>query len=46
MEQGETKVEVEALQAEVKPYDCDTTPVNGNGTDELRMHEHTATLSF
>ncbi len=46
IEKGGTKVEVEGLRAEVRPYDYDITPVNGVCTDELRIHEHTATLSF
>ena len=46
IEKGETKVEVEALRAEVRPYDYDTSPLNGICNDELRVHKHTATLSF
>lgn len=46
IEKGETEVKVEALRAEVRPYDYDTTPVNGDCDDELRLHEHTTTLRF
>lgn len=45
-EKGETKVEVDALRAEVRPYDYDTTPIAGDCTDNLKMHEHTVTLRF
>lgn len=33
------------LRAEVRPYDYDTSSANGCD-DELRQHQHTATLSF
>jgi hypothetical protein len=47
VEKGETKVEVEALRAEVRPYDYDTSSFNGGGCDmELRAHKHMVTLSF
>lgn len=46
IEKGETKVEVEGLRAEVRPYDYDTSPLNGICNDELRIHKHAATLSF
>lgn len=49
IEKGETDVEVEALQAEIRPYDYDISPAlptNGGCTDELNLYEHTATLSF
>lgn len=46
IEKGETKAEVEALRAEVRPYDYDTSPVNPICDDVLRVHKHTATLSF
>lgn len=46
IEKGETKAEVEALRAEVRPYDYDTSPVNPICNDVLRVHKHTATLSF
>lgn len=45
-EKGETKVEVEALRAEVRPYDYDTSPLGHDCDDMLRIYEHTATLSF
>ena len=46
---GETVVEVEALRAEVRPYDYDispTLPANGACTADLKLYRHTATLSF
>jgi hypothetical protein len=46
IEKGETKVKVEALRAEIRPYDYDTSPLYGGCDDVLRTHEHTATLSF
>jgi len=46
IDKGETKVEVEALRAEVRPYDYNTSPIERICTDELRSHKHTATLSF
>lgn len=46
IEKGGTNVEVEALRAEVRPYDYDTTPLGHDCDDMLRIHEHTATLSF
>ncbi len=46
IEKGETKVEVEALRVEVRPYDYDATPVSGSCNDNLRLHKHTATLRF
>lgn len=45
-EKGETKVEVEGTRAEVRPYDYDISSPDRDCTDELRLHEHTATLSF
>ncbi len=53
IEKGETKVEVEveveALRAEVRPYDYDISPAlpaNGGCTDELNLYEHTTTVTF
>lgn len=46
IEKGETEVKVEALRAEVRPYDYDTTPINGDCNDDLRLHERTKTLRF
>ncbi len=46
IEKRETKVEVEALRVEVRPYDYDTTPAGGDCDDDLRYHKHTATLRF
>jgi len=45
IEKGETKVEVEELRAEVRPYDYNTSSGN-DCNDELRQHQHTVTLSF
>lgn len=45
-EKGETKVEVEAFRAEVRSYDYDVSLPDGDCTDQLRLHEHMATLSF
>lgn len=49
IEKGETTVEVEALRAEVRPYDYDISPAlpaNGGCTDELNLYEHTTTVTF
>lgn len=49
IQKGETKVEVEALRAEVRPYDYDILPTlsaNETCTADLRYYEHTATLRF
>ncbi len=46
LEKGETTVEVEGLRAEVRSYDYNTTPVSGLCAGDLRLHDHTATITF
>lgn len=43
---GEATVMVEALRAEVKPYDYDTSAPQLDCDDMLRVYEHTVTVSF
>ena len=45
-ERGEATVTVEALRAEVKPYDYDTSAPRLDCDDMLRTYEHTVALSF
>ena len=45
-EKGETTVQLERLQAEIRPYDVDTEPASGDCPAILRVHEHTASVTF
>lgn len=46
IEKGETTVETEGLEAQVRPYDINTEPANGVCPDIFRTHAHTATGTF
>ncbi len=45
-EKGEATVMVEALRAEVSPYDYDTSAPQLDCDDMLRVYEHTVTVIF